>query len=442
MKYTSLQDRVTIGELAAAGCSDQEIAEHLGWQPRTVRKWRRRLQTLGRAGLVSKMGRPAQGALSSFSEPVAATLRHWREGHPRWGPLTLRVEATQDRSLAGQRLPSRTTIARWLKAKRLTHSYQRHWDLAQSSEATAQAAHEAWEMDAYGTVSVPDVGKISLINVNDCFSHAKLLSFPCLVGDARVERHADTADYLLVLRLTFVNWGLPQQLRVDRDSIYRDNTSKSPFPTRLHLFLLGLGIELVIGPAHQPRKRAITERTHQTWAWQVLEGQTFVDWDALWRALEARREFLNHSLPCRACDNLPPLVAHPQAAVPRRPYDPQDEPAMFDLDRIAAYLAQGEWFRKASNVGVVTIGDQHYTLGQQWAKHEVQVTCDPTERTLIFLDHDALQTKRLPIKGISYTELAGDMGRLFQLHPYQLPLPFTWSERRLARLCETLSGTT
>jgi transposase len=205
MKYTSLQDRVTIGELAAAGCSDQEIAEHLGWQPRTVRKWRRRLQTLGRAGLVSKMGRPAQGALSSFSEPVAATLRHWREGHPRWGPLTLRVEATQDRSLAGQRLPSRTTIARWLKAKRLTHSYQRHWDLAQSSEATAQAAHEAWEMDAYGTVSVPDVGKISLINVNDCFSHAKLLSFPCLVGDTRVERHADTADYLLVLRLTFVN---------------------------------------------------------------------------------------------------------------------------------------------------------------------------------------------------------------------------------------------
>ena len=104
-----------------------------------------------------------------------------------------------------------------------------------------------------------------------------------LVGAEHVERHADTADYLLVLRLTFVNWGLPQQLRVDRDSVYCDNTSKW-LPTRLHLFLLGLGIELAIGPAHQPRKRAITERTHQTWAWQVLEGQTFADWDALWRA--------------------------------------------------------------------------------------------------------------------------------------------------------------
>lgn len=442
MRCSSLQDRVTIGELAAAGCSDQEIAERLGWQPRTVRKWRRRLQTRERAGLVSQMGRPAKGALSSFSATVGVTLRQWREGHPRWGPLTLRVEATQERSLAGQRLPARATIARWLKANRLTHSYQRHRELAPPSAATAQAAHEAWEMDAYGTISVPDVGKISLINVNDCFSHAKLLSFPCAVGGARVERHADTADYLLVLRLTFVNWGLPQQLRVDRDSVYWDNTSKSPFPTRLHLFLRGLGIELVIGPAHQPRKRAITERTHQTWAWQVLEGQRFADWDALWCALEARREFLNHQLPCRGCDDLPPLVAHPQAAVPRRPYDPEGEPALFDLERIYAYLAQGEWFRKASNVGVVTIGDHHYTLGQQWAKHEVQATFDPTDRCLVFVDSDPQQTKRLPIKGISYAELAGDMGRLFQLHPYQLALPFTWSEARVARLCETLSGTT
>ena len=80
-------------------------------------------------------------------------------------------------------------------------------------------------------------------------------------GAEHVERHADTADYLLVLRLTFVNWGLPQQLRVDRDSVDRDNTSKSPFPTRLHLFLLGLGIELAIG-ASAPATQAGDHRTH------------------------------------------------------------------------------------------------------------------------------------------------------------------------------------
>ncbi len=442
MRTTSLQDRVLIGELAEAGFSDRKIAEHLGWQPRTVRKWRCRGQKLGRAGLESQMGRPAKGALSSFASAVSTTLGTWRTQHPRWGPLTLRIQATLESSLAEQRLPSRATIARWLKEKHLTQSYQRHQDLPQPAEVVAQAPHEVWEMDAYGTIYVPDVGMISLINLNDRFSHAKLLSFPCWVGDQRTSRHADTADYLLALRLAFLTWGLPDSLRVDRDSVYFDNTSKSPFPTCLHLFLLGLGITLVIGPAHQPRQRAITERTHQTWDWQVLAGQRFADWNALWRALQAGDDFLNHYLPCRGSDDLPPLVAYPQAAMPRRAYDPQREPELFDIARIAAFLAQDKWFRKASNVGVVSLGDHHYTLGKTWTKHDVEITFDPADHCLVFLDQDGRQTKRLPIKGISYSDLAGDMGRLFELHPYQLALPLSWTEQRVARLFETLTGTT
>ena len=109
-------------------------------------------------------------------------------------------------------------------------------------------------------------------------------------------------------------------------------------------------------------------------------------------------------------------------------------------NRIYAYLPQGEWFRKASNVGVVTLGYEHYTLGQHWAKHEVQVTFDPADRCLVFLDHDPQHTKRLPIKGISYAELAGDMSRPFELHPYQLALPLAWSDARVTRLYETLTG--
>jgi hypothetical protein len=306
----------------------------------------------------------------------------------------------------------------------------------------AQAAHEAWELDAYGALQVPALGMISLLDLNDCFSHVKLLSFPCWVGEQRVSRHPDTADYLLALRLAFVDWGLPSQLRVDRDSVYFDNTSKSPFPTRLHLFLLGLGIALVIGPPHQPRQRAITERSHQTWDQQVLTGQQFTDWDALWRVLLTRRDFMNQHLPCRSCDGLPPLVAHPQAAWTRRPYAPDQEATLFDGERIAAYLSSGQWFRKASNVGVVTLGDLHYGLGQTWAKHEVQITFEPTDRRLVFLDQDGQRTERRPIKGISYTELAGDFGRLLELHPYQLALPFAWQEQRVLRLSETLSVTT
>ena len=442
MRSTSLQDRVTILELVEAGCTDGAIAERLGLSLATVRKWRRRGRQQGRAGLASRLGRPPTGALSSFTPTVRETLQTWRQQHPRWGPCTLQAQARGTAALADLRLPKRATLAHWLKAQHLTRSYQRHRELPQPLGTIAQAAHEAWEMDAYGAVDVPEVGMINLINLNDCFSRVKVLSFPCWVGEQRVSRHPNTADYLLVLRLAFWHWGLPGQLRVDRDSIYFDNASQSPFPTQLHLFLLGLNVDLVIGPAHQPRYRAITERNHQTWDQQVLAGQRFTDWEALWRALEARRDFLNRELPCRGSADLPPLCAHPQAAVARRPYTPAQEPMLFDVERIYTYLSQGQWFRKASNVAVVTLGDQHYGLDQAWAKHEVQITFDPTDQCLVFLDQDGQQTKRRPIKGITYADLAGEMGRLFELHPYQLALPLSWPEQRVIRLFETLGDTT
>ena len=442
MRTTSLQERVMILELSASGLSDSGIAERLGWSLATVRKWRRRGQGQGRCGLVSRLGRPPHGALSSFAGSVRATLQTWRQQHPRWGPQTLVVQAGAAADLCGQRLPKRATVARWLQEQGLTHHSLPPRELPMPAANAAQAAHEAWELDAYGAMPVPAVGMISLLDLNDCFSHVKLLSFPCWVGERRASRHPDTADYLLALRLAFVDWGLPSQLRVDRDSVYFDNTSKSPFPTRLHLFLLGLGIALVVGPPHQPRKRAITERSHQTWDQQVLAGSQFTDWEALWRALRTRRDFMNQYLPCRSCDGLPPLVAYPQAAWARRPYAPDQEAALFDVERIAAYLSSGQWFRKASNVGVVTLGDLHYGLGQTWAKHEVQITFEPADRRLVFLDHDGQRTERRPIKGLSYTELAGDLGRLLELHPYQLALPFAWQEQRVLRLCETLSVTT
>jgi len=55
---TTFQERLEIGERAAAGQSDPAIAAALGCSVWTVRKWRRRGQHQGRTGLSSHMGRP------------------------------------------------------------------------------------------------------------------------------------------------------------------------------------------------------------------------------------------------------------------------------------------------------------------------------------------------------------------------------------------------
>ncbi len=74
MRTTTLEERMMILNLAQAGHSDREIAQRLGWKLPTVRKWRRRGQRKGLPGLVSKMGRPASGVMSSSPPSVRDVL--------------------------------------------------------------------------------------------------------------------------------------------------------------------------------------------------------------------------------------------------------------------------------------------------------------------------------------------------------------------------------
>lgn len=438
MSATTLEDRMMIVTLAKAGHSDSDIAERSGWSISTVRKWRRRAAGQGLSGLASKMGRPSTGAMSTFSSGIEDTLRTWRTAHPGWGPLTLRVELSEDDSWQDEALPSRATIARWLNEVGLTRPYERHQDLPQPSSTSAHKPHEEWELDARGHGKIADVGVVALLNMNDRLTRIKVLSHPCWLGDRRASRHPTTEDYQAAFRLAASEWGLPDRLFVDRDSVFYDNGSKSPFPTRFHLWLQALGVDLVIGPPHLPQKRGITERSHQTWDGQVLQGQTFATWEHLRLALERRRDFMNEHLPCASLDGRPPLVAYPQARIPRRVYRPEWEAERLDLERVYAYLAQGRWFRKGSNVGAFSLGNQRYSLGKDWIAEDVEITFDPTDRHLVFRSPKMDEPKRLPIKGMDKTALMGDMGPLVGLDQFQLALPFTWQEWQVSRLSETL----
>jgi transposase len=441
-RTTTLQDRIIIDELAQAGYSDLQIAAEVGWTVPTVRKWRLRAQRQGRKGLASAMGRPATGVLSSYPALIRNTLRDWRMAHPGWGAKTLRAELEADKQLKSQRLPKRSSIASFLKEQGLTRIYERHSELPQHRPQGVSVPHEEWEMDTRGQEYVPEVGVIALVNLVDRLSKVKLLSYPCLVGQKRATRRPRTEDYQLVLRLSFTEWGLPDRIAVDHDSVFYDNTCKSPFPTRFHLWLLALGVDLIFGRPGRPTDQATVERSHQTWAWQALKGQTFADWERLRAYLEQRRHFLNHQLPCSTLSDLPPLVAYPEAIHPRCLYRPEWETELLDLSRVYAYLAQGRWFRQVSQVGTASLGQQVYGLGVKWGREAVEITFDPTGRHLIFHSADGERTKQLPLQGVSTTDLSGELGSLVNLDHLQLVLPFTWDEWRLIRLCETLGGTT
>jgi transposase len=441
MATTTLQERVMIQDLARTKMNDAMIARQLHLSVHTVRKWRRRAQRQGTAGLRSQLGRPRRGSMNTFPAELVETVRAWRQAHPGWGPKTLRSELRCHAAFAQQPVPSESTLRRWLKQAALARPYAKHQALPSVAVSPTHACHEEWEIDARGYEKLGRAGVIALINVNDVFSKVKIMSYPCWLGETRATRHATTADYQLVLRLAFSEWGLPDRLAVDHESVFYDSGSKSPYPTLFHLWVVALGINLTFGRMGQPKDQATTERSHQTWEHQVLEGQHFDSPDVLGRALNQRRAFLNRVLPCASLGECPPLVAHPEALTPRRIYRPEWEGELLDLPRVSAYLAQGRWFRKASNIGAVSLGDHRYALGAAWAKHEVTITFAAEDQHFVFQAPDG-KTKRLPAHGLTASDLMGELGPLVQFHDFQLALPFSWNDWRHLQLSQLLTGTT
>jgi hypothetical protein len=163
-----------------------------------------------------------------------------------------------------------------------------------------------------------------------------------------------------------------------------DEPSKSPFPTRFHLWLIALRIELTYGRIHTPKDQAVTERSYQTWDRQVLQGNHFEGYLQLWKALGQRQVFLNQFLPCASLGNQPPLPAHPEARSPRSLYRPEWEIDLLDLENVYAYLAQGQWFRKVSALGAISIGRHIYHLGYSWRSDDyLELTFDPVKKCFV-----------------------------------------------------------
>jgi hypothetical protein len=233
----------------------------------------------------------------------------------------------------------------------------------------------------------------------------------------------------LALRLAFTEWGLPDHLATDHDRIFYDETSKSPFPTRFHLWLLALGVELQFGRLNRPTDQATTERSHQTWDTQVLQGAVFECYQSLWQALEQRKVFLNEYLPCASWQEKPPLQANPQARIPRRTYRPEWETELLDLSRVYDFLAQGQWYRKVSAVGTISIGRHIYHLGYDWRPDGyAELILDPSTREFLCRTPSGKE-KRLPTTWLTKQELIGELFQ-FQHIPFQFALPFSTKDWR------------
>jgi hypothetical protein len=364
------------------------------------------------------MGRPAAGPLSQAAAGVVAEIRRLRAAHPGWGPLTLQTELARPALGLGPRRPGRTQIAAFLKAEGSTRAYVPRTPLLQPPPPAAEP-HAEWEMDAQGVQRVTAVGRVVVINIGDPYSRLLTESLGCLGL-----RKASTADYQLALRRAFLRFGLPGSLSLDHDTVFADPTSASPYPTTLHLWLLALGVSVRFIAVGRPTQHGFIEREHQVMTHQVLEDRTFAGPHALQPALDARSHFLNTAYPHRTLGGQPPLKAFPAAAHSGRDYSPEREAALLDGQRVYAYLAQHQWYRRVTARGQFELGTYRYGLGVGWGRQIVQLTLDPQTLELICRSADEQHTRRLPVQGLQPADWMGEL-QLAQLPSYQIA--FAWS---------------
>jgi hypothetical protein len=232
-------------------------------------------------------------------------------------------------------------------------------------------------------------------------------------------------DYQSTLRRAFLAYGLPEMVTLDHGTVFYDNTTPSPLPTRLHVWLLALGVQVLFTRKRCPTDHASIERTHQTMTAQALLGQAYPSHCALWAALDERREALNEHLPSGPLSHQSPLEAYPQAIHSSRFYWPEWEEELLSLKKVSASLAQSRWFRSIRTNGCFELGGYHYYLSKQFAQRSVALGFEPDAMHVICQPEGSEDTIALPIQGLTKAAVRGELANLQALPVYQLTLPFS-----------------
>lgn len=382
-----------------------------------------------RGALYSPMGRPpSQEVLSTFSPCIKETIIGIRQRHPGWGARTIHAELQKDYRFSSSDIPSIRSIGYLLKVRGLVRSYDKHVPMPESQVKIARRAHQVWQVDAQGSFRLENIGPIAMINIKDVYSLIYCMSYPNLKKS--IYGSCSRLDYQCALRLAFMEWGLPEMIQTDHESIFHENKGKSPFPTQFHLWLIGLGIKKAFSRLYRPTDQAVVERMHQTMEKQAIQGVEYSNWEALFNFCQQRRKFLNQVFPCASLNSQPPEQAFPEARHSGRYYHPVLEEKLIDLGRIYTFLEKGKWYRSVSKEKSITLGGVYYRINKLSKQKQLMITFDRKTLMLSFHDDKEHLIDRMPIKGINKKTLMGDT--FWKLSNVQLELPLSWETQKLS----------
>jgi transposase InsO family protein len=263
------------------GANRRELCRRFGISAKTGYKWLER--AAGEDDWAADRSRRPHASPGQTAAAVEMAVLKLRDKHPAWGAR--KIARCLERE--GIAVPAASTIHAILV---------RHDRIVAPARSPAHCRFEhpapnlVWQMDFKGRFALRDRSWCHALTIVD--DHSRYV--PCLQA-CRNEQSDTVRGHL---EKTFRCYGLPEAFLVDNGSSWGDGPEQSW--TRLGVWLLKLGIDVIHSRPYHPQTRGKNERFHRTLKAEVLAMRRFGRFAEVQGAFDRWRHLYNHERPHEA----------------------------------------------------------------------------------------------------------------------------------------------
>jgi transposase InsO family protein len=257
----------------------RELCRRFGISSKTAYKWLARAAGEGKDWAQDRSRRPRKSPARSPAKIETAVLEV-RDAHPVWGARKIR-RCLEDRHTS---VPAASTVHAILtRHDRIPPPSQP----PQFTRFEHPAPNDVWQMDFKGRFPLGDRQMCHPLTMVDDHSRYALCLQACTDEQAEtVQQH---------LERTFRRYGLPAAFLVDNGVPW--GTCSAVRWTKLRVWLLKLGVDVIYARPYHPQTKGKNERFHRTLKAEVLSMRTFRTSSELQKAFDRWRHVYNNERP-------------------------------------------------------------------------------------------------------------------------------------------------
>ena len=262
----------------------RELCRRFQISPKTAYKWLARA-TAGETGWARDQPRRPHVSPARSSAAIEAAVLEIRDTHPTWGARKIRWRLRHRQ----KDVPAASTVHAILTRHERVPSPAQP---AQYNRFEHPAPNDVWQMDFKGRFPLGDRQICHPLTTVDDHSRYALCLQACTNEQSEtVQQH---------LERTFRHYGLPDAFLVDNGVPW--GTCSEVRWTKLRVWLLKLGIDVIYARPYHPQTKGKNERFHRTLKTEVLSMTTFRTMRDLQKAFDRWRHVYNTERPHQSLD--------------------------------------------------------------------------------------------------------------------------------------------